>query len=161
MYSQEDYTAIRRLLRKRWLIALIPATLLFLGACAVFVVYRLAHDTSGWIWSALLTFLAGTALWFLYNAYIRPVAAYRVHVNYMLKGPFRETEGFVSELEDTPCDKDGVTCRRLMVNIGDKADPEDDRLFYWDTLLGDFPCAVGDRVHVTSNDKMVANVRAL
>ncbi len=160
MYSQDDYNAICRLQRKRWLIALIPAVILFLGACGVFVAYRLAHDIGGWIWSGLLTILGGGVLWFLYNAYIRPVKAYRVHVGYMLSGPFREAEGVVTALDDAPCDKDGVTCRRLTINVGDRQAPDDDRLYYWDVLLGAFPCAVGERVHIKSNDKMISDLKA-
>ena len=161
MYTQNDLDEARRLARKRWLIALLPTLVLFGGAVAVFVVYRLAHDKSGWIWSALLTILAGGVLWFLYNAYIRPVADYRKHLGYMLSGPFREAEGTVRELDDTPAHKDGVTCRRVTLNVGDKNSPDDDRLFYWDALLGDFPFAVGDRVRFTSNDKMISDWKAV
>lgn len=161
MYSQEDYVAVKRLLRKRWLITLVPVALCFGGACAVFVCYRLAHDTSGWIWSALLTILGGAILWFLYNTYIHPVAAYRTHLSYMLTGRHREAEGVLRELDESVSNKDGVLCRRLLLNVGDKGDPEDDRVFYWDVLLGDFPCAVGDRMRITSNDRMIANVQPL
>ena len=158
LYTEADLTAATRERRKRQLLTLIPACLLLAMAIAVFVWFRLHHDVSGWIWSALLTLAGGAYALFFGGAYLRPVSLYARHIGHMLDGPHRETTGVVSHVEPTPQDKDGLDFYPFTINIGTVADPKDDRLFYYDALKGSPPFAEGDRVRVRSNDSKAACV---
>ena len=77
----------------------------------------------------------------------------------MLSNRKRETTGILTEVAQTATDKDGLDCYAVMVNVGEKGDPEDDRLFYYDRLKEPVPIPIGKRVTVLSNDKMIADIR--
>lgn len=158
LYTEADRAAAARERRKRRLLTLIPACLLLAMAIAVFVWFRLRHDVSGWVWSALLTLAGGAYALFFGGAYLRPVTLYYRHIGHMLDGPHREAAGIVSHVEPAPQDKDGLDFYPFTINIGTAADPKDDRLFYYDALKGPPPFAQGDRVRVRSNDSKAASV---
>lgn len=156
LYTEADRSQAIAEQAKRRLIVFAPAALLLLAAIASFVWFRLQRDAGGWIWTALLTILAGGYFLFLYEVYLRPVSLYRRHVEYMLFGRLRETVGTLRSIEDTPCDQNGLDCHAVLVNTGETDDPKDNRLFYLHalkTLPGIVP---GERVRLMSNDRMIA-----
>ena len=158
MYSQEDLQDISRLLRKRWKITAAPAVLLIAVAIAVFVYGQINRSDSLWILTAFLTILGGGYFLFFYGVYVRPARISRKHVTYMLTGRMRVTTGVFKSFSKDVSDREGLQCHAMLINVGDKDDPEDDRLFYY---VVHKPCpemAIGTRVTVHSNDKMIASM---
>ena len=158
LYTEADRQAATAEQRKRRLFALLPAALLAAGAVALFVVFRIRRDDTGWVWSALLTFAGGAYALFFGETYLRPASRYKQHIDYMLSGRLRETQGVLTYVDQTTQYKDGLDFIAITVNIGKAADPKDDRLFYIDALKGLPPVAIGERVKVYSNDGKVAGV---
>lgn len=158
LYTPADQARVNAERRKRALLIYVPAALLLLVAVALYVWFRLRHDVSGWIWSALVTLAGGVYAVFLGDVYLRPVRLYKKHVDFMLGGRLRETTGVLASIAPEPQDKNGLDCYAFTVNVGEKADPKDDRLFYLDALKGPVPVAVGERVRLFSGDGMVAGM---
>jgi len=159
MYSQSDLDSIQVLLKKRWLAAGAPAAVVLVSAIAVFIYGQLNRNDSLWMLTAALTILGGSYFLLFYGVYVRPASIYKKHVLYMLNGRKRETTGVFKAFSDLVVDRDGLEVRSMLLNVGEKDLPEDDRLFYYDIYkpVPDFP--LGCRVTVTSNDKMVANMQ--
>ena len=144
--------------KRRW-VAIIPGALLIAVAIAVFVAGQIGRSSTAWVWTVLLTVLGGGYLIFMFGVYVRPVAVYRYHVYYMLNGRQRETTGVFKSFAEEVSDRDGLLCHAMMVNVGDRDDPEDDRLFYFDTQKPRPAVSFGTRMTVWSNDKMVSAYR--
>jgi len=160
MYTQEDLHDISSMLRRRWRITVIPAVILAAVSIAVFVYGQLNRSDTLWKLTAFLSILGGGYFLFFYGVYVRPASIYRRHVIYMLQGRMRVTTGVFKSFSEDVSDRDGLQCHALMLNVGDKDDPEDDRLFYYDIHKPRPEMAIGDRVTVHSNDKMVARMEA-
>ena len=158
LYSQTDKDQVQRMRMRRMLIVWLPTALLLLLSIVAFVIYRLAHDESGWIISALITIAGGSYCTFLYGVYLRPVLKYKRHIDYMLDGRKRETRGILKEIGETVLDRDGIDCYPILLNVGEKDDPEDDRLFYLDAFKSMNGFQPGDHVVMESNDRMIASV---
>ncbi len=156
LYSEQDRAEVAAERVRRLWIVIVPTVVLLLASVGSFVWYRLRHDTSGWIWTGLLTLAGGSYFLFFQGVYLRPVSLYKRHVAYMLDGNKRETVGVLKEISVAVADKDGLDCRTVTMNVGDKDAPEDDRTFYLDALKTPPDLPAGSRVRVLSNDRMVA-----
>lgn len=159
MYSEDELLGIRQRVRKRWWIATAPCALAFAAAIAVFVYGQLSRSETLWMVTVALTILAGGAFLFLYGVYVRPMRLYMKHVDMMLHGRRRETTGVFKSFSDEVQDKDGLDCHPMFLNIGDKDDENDDRLFYYDVYKAKPEFPLGTRVTVVSNDRMVSEIR--
>ena len=160
LYTETDREQVKRERNKRLWVVLLPTVAFLLLAAASFIWFRLHHDVGGWIWSALITIIGGAYFLFFYEVYLRPVSQYRKHVEFMLDGRKRETLGILKERNDDVADHNGMDCRSLTVNVGERNDPEDDRLFYLDAQKAMPAIEIGTRVCVLSNDRMVADIQA-
>ncbi len=158
LYSQSDRDAVIARVKKRSAIVWTPAAVLLALAVAAFVFYRLRHDESGWIVSAIFTILGGGYAIFFYGVYLGPMRKYKKHLDYMLDGRKRVTEGILKEVTQTIQDREGVDCFSVLINVGEKNDPEDDRLFYLDAYKSMPSFQPGERVRIESNDRMIAGV---
>lgn len=159
MYTQDDLTRVSRMLKRRSWIAIAPAAVMLVAAIVVFIVGRLQRSDQMWMVTAALTVLGGAYFLFFYGVSVRPVRIYQKHVNYMLNGRKRETTGILKAFADDMNDKDGLDCYAMLVNVGDRDDGEDDRLFYYDAHIPRPDIPLGTRVTVVSNDKMVASIK--
>lgn len=155
MYTQEDLQEIGCMLRKRWQLAWIPAALIMALAVIVFVHGQLIRSDRLWMLTAFLTIVGVGYFLFIYGVSIRPARIYRTHVTYMLSGRMRQTTGVLKSISADVSNREGLECRALMINVGEKDDPEDDRLFYVD-IYKPFDVPVGSRLTVYSNDKMIS-----
>ena len=160
MYTQEDWNDINKMLKKRWLMAAIPAVVVLSAAIAVFVIGRMHRSDSMWMLTSFLTILGGGYFLFFYGVLVRPASIYRRHLSFMLNGRKRVTSGIFKEFSEDVCDRDGLECHAMLVNIGEKNDPEDDRLFYYDAYKPYPSFELGDKITVESNDKMVSAIKA-
>ena len=161
LYSEIDRTQVTAEQKKRRWLVLLPTAVMLLLVIASFVWFRLHRDAGGWVWTGLITVLGGSYFLFFYEVYLRPVSLYKKHVDYMLDGRKRETVGVLKSVDSAVTDKDGLDCVSFTVNIGEKNDPEDDRLFYVDALKGIPDMPIGSSVRVLSNDRTVASLDAL
>jgi hypothetical protein len=161
LYSQADRAGVQKQLRKRWMVSALPSGVLFVAAIVVFAICQSNRQDWGWVFACAATIVSGAYFLFFYGVYLRPMWLYARHVNYMLEGRMRETTGILTEVADEPTDKDGLDWYAIMVNIGDKGDPEDDRLLYYDALRGRPEIPLGTRVTVLSNDKMISEIRGV
>ena len=158
LYSEVDRTMVKAELAKRRFRVITPTVVLVAFAIASFVWFRLHHNADGWVVTGLISLLGGAYFLFFYEVYQRPVALYKKHLDFMLDARKRETVGLLTSVNREVCDKNGLDCISFTVNVGEKNDPEDDRLFYLDVLrpMPDWP--LGTRVCVFSNDRMVAGL---
>ena len=158
MYTQEDWNDVLTMVKKRWLVTIIPAALVMAAAIAIFVYGRIQRSDTIWMITSALTVLGGGYFVFFYGVYVRPALIYRKHLTYMLAGRMRETTGVFKSFSEDVSDREGLECHAMMLNIGEKDDPEDDRLFYYDAYKPRPNFAIGERVTVKSNDKMVSSM---
>lgn len=158
LYTQAELDAIRAKLKRRIAVAVVPAVVILAAAVGVFVWGRMQRSDTLWMLTAALTVLGGGYFLFLFGVYVRPAWVYRTHVNYMLHGRMRTTTGVLKSISPNLSDHDGLECHALMLNIGDRDDPEDDRLFYYDALKPALTYPLGMRVTVLSNDKLISSI---
>lgn len=158
MYSEKDWSDINALLKKRWIVALGPSGAVLIAAIIIFVYGQLNRSEHLWMLTSFLTILGGGYLLFFYGLSVRPALIYRRNLRYLLTGRKRVTTGVLKEFSEDITDRDGMLVYALLVNVGEKNDPEDDRLFYYDAFkpLPEFP--VGTPVTVHSNDKLVSSM---
>ncbi len=154
MYQQSDWLENSHQLKRRLLALLIPMVF-FLAGIAVSLLRSVRLQ---WL-TILLTILGGSMAIFCYGMFISPVASYGRHLRNVLEGRTRETTGLLTEVASQPCIREGVEYYPITVNVGDKGDAADDRLFYYDVHKGMPPYAPGDRITVVSHDKAVADIR--
>lgn len=160
-YTLEELTQAKALLRKRRLITYIPFALIAITAIVVCVLCQMARMEQGWLIVSGITIVAGAYLIFFWDVYLKPAKLYQRHVDTMLNGRLRHTKGQIKELSPDLCDKDGLRCYQVWINVGDKGLEEDDRLFY---LEGHKPLpniAAGTMVEIVSNDKMISSLTVL
>ena len=157
MYTAEDEALARRLWKKRLGIALVPLALGLAAGIALFIVGRIRRSDTLWMATAALTILGGGAFLFLFGVWAQPALDYRRHVERMLRGRKRETVGILTRLSPELCERDGLWCHAMMVNLG-SGEEEDDRLLYYDAEKPAPAMPIGTRVRVESNDKMVCGI---
>lgn len=158
MYSEQDWKEINALLKKRWLITLVPSGIALAAAIAIFVYGQLNRHEYLWMLTAFLTLLGGGYFLFFIGVYVRPALIYRRNLRYLLNGRKRVTTGIFKEFSEDVTDRDGMEVYAMLLNVGQKNDPEDDRLFYYDAYKPLPTLPIGSRVTVYSNDKLVSSM---
>ncbi len=159
MYTQADREALRRENRKRAWITLVPGALLLAVGIGVFVACQQNRQDWGWVFACACTLFGGFYVLLMDGMYWKPARLYQRHVSHMLDGRKRETTGILQEMAIETTDKDGLACYALTVNVGEKGDAQDERLFYYDARMGRPDIPLGTLVTVQSNDKMVADIQ--
>ena len=103
------------------------------GAAGItlFVVGQMRRSDTLWMATAALTVLGGGAFLFLFGVWAKPALDYLRHVERMLYGRKRETVGVLTRFSPELCERDGLWCHAMMVNLG-SGEEEDDRLVYYD-----------------------------
>ena len=161
MYTQQDLIQALAQLKRRRLTGYLPSAVGLAAAIAVFVAGRMQRSDSAWVISTALTILAVGYFLFLYGVSIKPAKTYCVFLQDMLTGRKRETQGVFKSFSADVCDRDGLPCHSLLLNVGQKDDPQDDRQFYWDAQMPNPAIALGAQVKVESNDNRIASMTAL
>ena len=159
MYTQNELAQVRGLKTRRTLIAVIPAVLMLAAGIALFVWGRIQRSDEMWKITAALTVTALCYLAFLLGVYVAPVRNYEKHLERMLFGRQHLCTGILKEVGENVCEKDGVRFYPIMLNVGEKNDGKDDRLFYFDVLKEMPQIPVGERITIQHNDIMVSDYR--
>lgn len=159
MYTEQDLLDNRSQMKRRLLLLAIPVLLCIIGIVITFIV-RTKDFSMEWL-TILLTIVGGVIVLFCYSMFIGPVRAYGKHIQNMLSGRKREAEGYLISFDRDTVWRDGVEYHPLMVNIGERNDEEDNRLFYYDANRPLPAFDLGDRVHVVAHDKAVSAFRVM
>ena len=159
MYTRQDQQQAARQTQQRMLTAFVPAAAILVVAVILFIIGRQNRSEDMWKVTAALTVLAGAYATFFYGVYAKPMRDYRNHINYMLDGRLRETTGYLIDFSENLSERNGVDCHALMINVGEKDDREDDRLFYYDVKKLPLSVEMGRKVTIVSNDRMVSDIR--
>jgi len=159
MYTRQEQQQAERQTRQRLMVTIIPAVAVFAVAVILFVIGRLNRSENMWKLTAALTLLAGVYAVFFAGVYVKPMRDYRNHINYMLDGRRRETTGYLIDFSENLSERNGIDCHAIMINVGEKDEREDDRLYYYDVKKLPVPFELGTKVTVVSNDMMVAEIR--
>ncbi len=154
MYSENDLVNTQKAVKRASLLMFIPAAVLLAGAIFAFVV-RIK-----WL-TILLTALAGSWMVFSHQLFVIPRKGYMEHVRSALRIARKEAEGYYLRMEETPVERNNVMFYAFYLNVGEKQDPEDDRLFYYDALMPLPDWKSGDRILVRSYDKFVSSWQIL
>lgn len=98
-----------------------------------------------------ITLVWGALLIFMWSMKLTPLLAYNRYLREIRSGLSRDVDGVVVSFDSTPTFRDGLNFYGLIVNVGDLADPEDERQLYWDVRLPRPGISDGDRVHVRAH----------
>lgn len=153
MYTAQDLHSITAQKNRRIILLLLPCALLTAGII-VSLMYRMQ-----WL-TALLTALMCCLLLFCITMFIRPLVLYARHVQHALYGKTRETTGCLKSVEETAIDREGLLLHPLIININRMENEEDDRLFYWDGRLPLPDWQPGQKITLTSYDKLITGWNA-
>lgn len=158
MYTEQELLDVAKEKKRRIFITLIPTVLVFLIAVAIFVYGQITRSQTLWVITVLLTIISWGALLFLYGTWIKPARLYQRHIHYMLHGKQVITTGYLKEISDIISIQDSLPFYSILINVGEKDDPEDDRLFYYDAQKENIPFAIGTKITVSSNDRKISNI---
>ena len=154
MYSENDLKDAQQAVKRARLLMYIPAAILFIAAIITFVV-RIK-----WL-TILLSALGGWWIVFTHQMYVIPRKGYMEHIRSALRVAHKEAEGYYLRTEETPVERNNVMFYAFYLNVGERQDPEDDRLFYYDANLPRPDWQPGEMLTVTAHDKALgAWVRA-
>ena len=154
MYDENDLKKAQEATKRAQILMLVPAGVLLALAIWSFIV-RIK-----WL-TILLTALAGCWMIFIYHMKRLPARAYQEHVRSALRAPKKNAEGRYLRMEATPVERNNVMYYAFYLNVGEKQDPEDDRLFYYDAVKTLPDWKSGDRLRVISYDKFVSSYEVL
>lgn len=158
MYSEKDLKEMNALVKKRWLVTLLPTCIVLAVAIVIFVYGQLNRNDYLWMLTSFLTLLSGGYFLFFFGNYMRPALIYRKNLRYLLNGRKRVTTGIFKEISEDVSDHDGMAVYAMLLNVGEKNNPEDDRLFYYDAYKSLPAMPIGTRVTVESNDRLVSSM---
>lgn len=151
IYTEADYSTIRKQMTKRWLLLLIPIVVL-----VIVLVYSLIVRVE-WLSSAS-TIVIGAILIAGYDLAIKPLGCYARHLDNSLHGRTRECDLPFIALSENVDVVDGVRFRQLLCADEDAKGRPYERLFYFDAEKK-FPDAKpGDMMHIVHHDLNVANI---
>ena len=156
MYTEQEWTEAKKTAVRREWTAILPGAVIVAAAIVIFIIGQNNRSENAWLLTALLTIVGVGFYLFWHGVYAKPMWIYAKHIQYMLHGRKRVTEGRFKSFTEEICDRDGLSVHAMMVNIGSADEDEDDRLFYFDAMKPEPKALLGKRVRVTSNDKMVA-----
>ena len=150
MYSDNDLNDAQRAVQRARLLMFLPAAVLLAGAIVSFI-FRIK-----WL-TILLSILGGSWMVFSHQLFVIPRRGYMEHVRSALRVARKVAEGYYLRMEETPVERNNVMFYAFYLNVGEKQDPEDDRLFYFDARRPLPDWKTGDRILIRSYDKFVSS----
>ncbi|MCL1964153.1 MAG: hypothetical protein FWF69_03730 [Firmicutes bacterium] len=125
----------------RMLTILGMGTLFALGLIAAALIWRDAthmnnpNETPSQIVVVAATLVWGSTLIFFWSMKLTPLFSYRRYLREIRQGLFREAEGVLVRFDRETTFRDGISFYAMIINTGERGDPEDERLLYWDVRL--------------------------
>lgn len=152
MYTPQHLSDIDKQYKQRLNWLMLAQAVLLAG-----LVYSLVIR-SRWLTTALFIAMGALAL-FYWGLVLSPIYAYRKFLRDLLGGRQRPYAGQFRGFDANEHLRDNVRFMPFMLNVGDPAQPKDDRLLYWDT---NFPLPAwreGEALWVNTFDKAVTDWR--
>lgn len=146
MYTEQDYADICAQRKKRIILCTIPLVLLF-AVLIYSLIIRLEALT------VAATILMGLIWLFVHGLFIKPVSAYRRHMDQVMHGRVHTLTAAFKEMDDLPVLREGVRYFGMLMNVGRMDNEEDDRLFYYDANLPRPDWKQGEMITITYHDK--------
>ncbi|HML48764.1 MAG TPA: hypothetical protein PKE04_18640, partial [Clostridia bacterium] len=122
---------------------------------AVTLVYRIQ-----WLTIAITLVWGGLAIFF-WSMKMTPPMSYRRHLKEIHQGLSRQTIGRAVQFSQDATHREGLDFYALVINIGEKGDPEDERLFYWDAHKSKPDLSPGDLLEIISHGNDIIGMRKL
>lgn len=148
MYSQEDYLAVGRQLRKRRLVCALPLVLL-LAAIVLSFLQRIE-----WLSAALLALLAVSAL-FCHQLFILPVKRYQAFLQLALHGRNRKDMVRFDNISLQAVVREGLRCYPATMRADSQNEELDERTYYWDANLPFPDWQQGQEICLMSHEKLI------
>ena len=148
MYTQEHIISLSQQKKKRQLISVVVLAVPLI----VLVVSLFARLEWLTILSSIVFFVLLILLW---DLFVGPVARYLRFVKDAVTGRGVSTQGRFKTWEEGLSSRKGVSYRSFLINVGDMAEEEDDRLYYFDANLPAPDWKHGDSLTVISSEKNV------
>ncbi len=109
------------------------------------------NETASQLVTIAVTLVWGALILFFWGMKLTPLLCYRRYLKEIQRGLSREVSGVVVRFDETTTFRDGLRFYALVVNIGDLANPEDERLLYWDARLTRPLWSAGDSVRLLAH----------
>ncbi len=148
MYTQEHVIALSQQKKKRMLLSG-SALIVPLGLLIYSLFIRLEWLT---IASSIVFFGLLVLFW---DLYVGPVARYLRFVQNAATGRGIATTGRFKRWTEGISQRKGVSYRSFLINVGDMAEEEDDRLYYFDANIPAPDWKEGDSLTVVTSDRNV------
>jgi hypothetical protein len=155
LHTEEDKEKNRGQI-KRWLILFLAFAVLGMALIAVSFSIRDAthinnpNETLSQALTIAITLVWGGLLIFFWGMKLTPHLCYRRFLKDVYSGMSRAVEGCVVGFEENTTFREGLLFYRLIVNVGDLKNPEDERLLYWDARLSRPALQTGARVRAVT-----------
>ena len=161
MYTKECLMVANKQLSKRRLIVFIPVIIGIIASILYFVVGQIERSQNSWWIATIIFILSGAVFIFFFSTYVLPMQQYRNHIREMQQCKAKETNGVYKSFSTQISHKDGLDYYALKINVGEKDDAEDDRLFYYDCLLPKITIEFGKNVLVKSYENKVIEIKEI
>lgn len=148
MYTEDELLKLQQQAKK---MKLVPAVIGIVFLIAILVSFILRIQ----VLTVLLTIFCGSFIIFYAEMYLKPILAYRTHVDAMLHGRIHTTEGTFQHISAEIDLVEGVRYHAVSILEPSEKEPIE-RLFYYD-LLKEFPeLTPGTPVRIVYHDREIA-----
>lgn len=148
MYSEDDLVKVSRQLNRRALFFLAPALLLLAGTVFSFL------SRVQWLSAGLLSLLMAVVIASLYLG-ILPVKKYRDFLQNAVHGKTRREELAFHSMEEAPVEREGVKFLPVLMLDGNAKEGMAQRQYYYDANLPLPAWQKGERLRLTSHERMI------
>ncbi len=155
MYTEQDLTDITLQAKKRRLALYIPCCIALAAILVLFILFRIPE----WITSASTILVLGILV-FCQELLIRPLKAYRNHIDHALHGRTRSMTAAFKSADHEKVTRDQVVFYPVMFSVGSLEEEEDDRLFYYDANLSLPDWHTGQMYELNFYDKFICSWKA-
>jgi len=138
-------------------LALIVAALLWRDATHM----NNPNETPSQVIVIAVTLVWGAALIFFWSMKMSPLLSYRRYLKETRQGLSRTVEGIVTRFETDTTFRGGISFYAMVINTGEKNDPEDERLLYWDVRLDRPAASPGTRARIRAHGNDIIGFEAL
>jgi len=144
VYEESDFG----LIGNKW-----KKSLIYAGCYLAFTVAVLAYTML--IRNKVMTIATGALLGciaiLLWGMKISPIRLMRRYLYEIHSGLTKHTSGRVVFFSEDITPREGIECFQVILNVGEKDDPKDERLFYWNASMKRPQCEKGGVVSITSH----------
>lgn len=117
------------------------------------------NETPSQIITVAVTLVWGAIIIFFWSMKLSPRLSYRRYLREIHSGISRDVEGVIVSMDEDTAFREGLNFYRMIVNVGDLNEEEDERVLYWDAQLGRPELSVGDSVAVRAHGNDIISLQ--